>query len=316
MAAPTVYMSTDAEAPALTGVLGSLIALLDAVLVTGYGSKSPLGWTKDFSGENKAVYRPGAGNDRMFYRISDTAGGGRFAYLSMYEAMSDVDNGSGKVTSVLGDEGASGASTIAKSASADTNPRQWVIIGDAYGFWFFVIDGYSQFGRTTHTLPHYIGQPIDPLGIGNSAMFLCSNYSSSTLVVADIGLGTSSTETATRIHRYIDASVIGVNLYFGIGCSIPIKTSTPPVNPYPYNGQAILSGDVFMYSSDNSMIPRVKMPGLKVGAHSSIGLTPFEMLPDTTLLTVHPAIARVSYGGTETQYKRFWAIDIGEGYRA
>ena len=39
----TVYRSDDAGAPNLTGAAGSLIAILDAVLVNGYGAKPAAG---------------------------------------------------------------------------------------------------------------------------------------------------------------------------------------------------------------------------------------------------------------------------------
>ncbi|WP_297486902.1 MULTISPECIES: hypothetical protein [Pseudomonadota] len=35
----TIYSSKDASAPALTGIAGSLVAVLDACLVNGYGTK-------------------------------------------------------------------------------------------------------------------------------------------------------------------------------------------------------------------------------------------------------------------------------------
>ena len=40
MTAPTIYRSTDASAPVLTGEVGKLVDLLDACLVNGYGAKS------------------------------------------------------------------------------------------------------------------------------------------------------------------------------------------------------------------------------------------------------------------------------------
>ena len=44
----TVYRSTDAGAPLLTNSNGSLIAVLKACLVDGYGSKASAGWTAPF----------------------------------------------------------------------------------------------------------------------------------------------------------------------------------------------------------------------------------------------------------------------------
>ena len=68
----TVYLSTDASAPTLDGNVGSLITVLDAVLVNGYGAKAAAGWTKAFSGTNKAAYRnsPSTGTG-LFWRIQD-----------------------------------------------------------------------------------------------------------------------------------------------------------------------------------------------------------------------------------------------------
>lgn len=60
--AVTVYSSTDASAPVLTGAVGSFIALLDACLVNGYGDKGAAGWSKDFSDTNLATYRPAFGS--------------------------------------------------------------------------------------------------------------------------------------------------------------------------------------------------------------------------------------------------------------
>jgi hypothetical protein len=41
----TIYRYTDTSAPTVNGTAGSLITLLQACLVTGYGSKSGAGWT-------------------------------------------------------------------------------------------------------------------------------------------------------------------------------------------------------------------------------------------------------------------------------
>jgi hypothetical protein len=52
-----VYRSTDASAPVLTGQVGSLTALLDAVLVNGYGALSAAGWTIAQTTTNKRGYK-------------------------------------------------------------------------------------------------------------------------------------------------------------------------------------------------------------------------------------------------------------------
>ena len=65
----TIYRSSDAGAPSLTGAAGSLIALLDACLRTGYGTKAGAGWTKPFTGTNIAAFRQGAGGNGRYLRV-------------------------------------------------------------------------------------------------------------------------------------------------------------------------------------------------------------------------------------------------------
>src|SRR5574337_1555206 len=88
-----VYRSSDASAPVLTGQAGSLITVLDACLISGYGSKSPAGWVKPYSGTNLAAYRAATGN-QFYFRVDDS--GTVEARISGYETMSDVNTGTGQ----------------------------------------------------------------------------------------------------------------------------------------------------------------------------------------------------------------------------
>lgn len=127
----TFYKSTDQDAPVLTGQADSLIALLDACLVNGYGSganeKAAAGWSKAFTGTNKAAYRAGAAaRARFFVRVENTNQNG---LLTTWETMSSVDDGSGRVPLASGQ--ANSYILVAASASADSTPRPWVIIADS-----------------------------------------------------------------------------------------------------------------------------------------------------------------------------------------
>ena len=86
----SAFFSSDASAPVLASAPGSLIQVLDACLVTGYGSRTALGWSKVFSGTNKAVYRAATGN-RFYLRVDDSDND--VARVIGYEQMSDVDTG-------------------------------------------------------------------------------------------------------------------------------------------------------------------------------------------------------------------------------
>lgn len=71
----TVYRSSDASAPQLSGSLVNttdVAAILEACLVTGYGSKAGQGWTKPYASGNVTVFRQPVGTSNGFYLQLDT----------------------------------------------------------------------------------------------------------------------------------------------------------------------------------------------------------------------------------------------------
>jgi len=129
--ATTLYRSTDGSAPTMSGTAGDLIAVLDACLVNGYGAKAAAGWTKVFSGTNKAVYQAPAGT-QFYLRVlddgSDGTNGARVASVRGYESMSDVDTGTGDYPTVA--QQADGL-FFAKSSTADAATRPWAVVADS-----------------------------------------------------------------------------------------------------------------------------------------------------------------------------------------
>lgn len=141
---PTVYRSTDPGAPVLTGQAGSLIALLHAVLVTGYGSganvKPGAGWTRPFSNSGVHVYRnsPVSGSG-AYLRVRDDASVDMLntpalAQALAYSSMSDIDTGVDRTPSVAMQ---AQGSLIAKATSAGTSARRWLVIATEIGFYLF-----------------------------------------------------------------------------------------------------------------------------------------------------------------------------------
>lgn len=132
-----IYHNTDAGAPQLTGAAGSYIAILDAVLVNGYGSKPGLGWTKEFTGTNIAVYRNNTSipeSTGMYLRIDDS--NVNHATVRCYKTMSDINTG----TDVIPNPNYESQSNIIwfkHYSGVPGTPRQWYVIGDertVYGF--------------------------------------------------------------------------------------------------------------------------------------------------------------------------------------
>lgn len=136
----TVYKSTDGSAPVLTGQVNSLVALLDAVLVTGYGAKAAAGWTKPYTGTNKAAFRNHATGSNLYLRVDDAApnatAAAREAQLRGYEAMTTVDAGTGPYPTTT--QMAVSGVPVRKSYTADATARAWIIIADNKTLYLFI----------------------------------------------------------------------------------------------------------------------------------------------------------------------------------
>jgi hypothetical protein len=86
---------------------------------------SPLGWTKPYTGTNKAVFRPSTGN-QYFIRVDDTAT--RHSTINVYETMTTVDDGTGVI----------GPCYWKKSDTASTAARSWVLVGNSRAFYLCI----------------------------------------------------------------------------------------------------------------------------------------------------------------------------------
>lgn len=130
---PRIYRSTDPGAPQLSGQAGSFAAVMDAVLVNGYGSggtaKAPLGWILAHTATTKRAYR----NDPAQYsgnhlRFDDT--NGQFVLVDGYAEMSSIDSGSERFESQ--------SRAWNKSPDANSQTRSWIVIGTGKCFYYLV----------------------------------------------------------------------------------------------------------------------------------------------------------------------------------
>lgn len=126
----TIFRSTDAGAPVLTGQLGKWPAVMKACLVDGYGTglgfKPPAGWVVAYEDTNRIVLRPGpAAGSRQYYRIAQNAedGDASICRLLGYVAMSSVDAGTGVFP---------GSGNLYQRVSAANNgtAREWFVAAD------------------------------------------------------------------------------------------------------------------------------------------------------------------------------------------
>lgn len=128
----TFYSSSDAGAPAqLPNAAGGLIAVLDACLVSGYGSKPAAGWSKEFSGTNLAVYKQGDGGNGFRLRVDDALGG--LARVRGFETMTGVSAGAGPFPT---DAQVSGGGYLHKHDGGGGS-RKWFVIANERALYFW-----------------------------------------------------------------------------------------------------------------------------------------------------------------------------------
>jgi len=208
----TIYRSGDASAPVLTGQTGTLITVLDAILVNGYGAKAAAGWSKAFSGTSKAAYRMGAAN-RFYLRAQDDGpGAGTFkeARMTGYESMSDVDTGLSPFPSAVQGVGSIAMTVLRKSTTADGTARTWVAVADDRTLYFFVLTGDTA--NTYHAFG--FGDFYSLLASDGFRTFICGRTTENN--------GTASTDKLDTISSSINSSTsfFVARSHTGVGGSI------------------------------------------------------------------------------------------------
>lgn len=166
--------STDDSAPILTNTAGSLTALLKVVLVEGYGTQPPLGFSVVYEDilTNTLVLRGNSGT-RFFIKIEDNLSDKSYqlARVFTYESMSDINTGYAACPPRI----VTDFNYIVKSQYDNTSfHMEWKIIGDDKGFWLLIRTlepNYADTGYGLLWVPHYIGD-YTPTDISNKYNFM------------------------------------------------------------------------------------------------------------------------------------------------
>lgn len=127
-----VYRWDDDSAPTLSASAGSLIALLDAVLVNGYGTKVAAGWTKAYAGTNTAGYTNAGSGCGVLVAHTATATAARFYG---YESITSEGVVTGRFPT---DAQLSGGLYSLLSSTADSTARPWLIVATEKYFYLWV----------------------------------------------------------------------------------------------------------------------------------------------------------------------------------
>lgn len=319
MAIPKFYESTDASAPALTGENGSLIAVLDAILVDGYGAKAAAGWTKPYSGTNLAVYQSATG--RLLH-VQDDGARISAAFARIRGATSATG---AEVADLVGAHPSTGNATWGKTAAANTTERAWKAAATADQIWFFqstgqTIDGYGVWHPwfAGYFMPSIPGDNGNFMVIGYHGTATVTNVNFSTAIQhaftatatasvnAPGGLARNFDDTSSSVDAgYLSSSAEGQG---SAGTTVPGFASVVP-HPSPSQG-GLPASPVFVYETGGvrylrGQLPGIYMPLVKISTHTA-GAMPAEPW--------EPLSLDIGYGTRTYRFvptNVFYSIDTG-----
>ncbi|HRV01167.1 MAG TPA: hypothetical protein P5539_05705 [Mesotoga sp.] len=285
--ATTLYRWDDASAPALTGTADSIITVLDAILVNGYGAKAAAGWTKAYTGVGKVAYRMAstAGKAGYYVRIVDNGDTNRSFQYRMYKTMSDVDTGTNP-TPTVAQVGTNGF-YVAKSQTSDSTARPWICVADDTAFVFFCDSNTTSYPESINYHSFMCcGQGTSRIGTLDTDFVVCLGRTNTTLAATAyataayqaIGTSTSAdgfTYCASNAAGSL-GSISGTRRYFGWhsgpGTNLIGDLSYGQVAPDPVTGGINLSPVTFFEVSTLSFgIPRGYIPFLYAPDHAMGG---------------------------------------------
>lgn len=245
----TIYQSIDAGAPILSGATGSVVNLLNSILVTGYGDKPKAGWIVDYTSSipSGSTFRPPSGSSNAFYLSvtdrNDYGGAGMAsAIVCGLENATSFNTGSARFpTSALHADPY--GLTLCKNIDGPTagvagmfQPRPWVCFADAYTFYLFV--------KSAHTTAGY-GLIYYSLFFGDFYSFKQGDLNNCLIVAGaqnqSFTAGANHQDTSTLIYKGCPGHFAVKSYGGGLGCVNIGKFGT---NSFAWsNGELILYGD-------------------------------------------------------------------------
>ena len=245
MAQFTIYRSTDVAAPVLNGITGSMITVLDAVLVNGYGTTTSAGWTRPYVATNvnntntMAVYKQGSGSCGFYMWVQDSGSvsSGRQAIYRGFETAQNVNlHTTNSVFSFPNSASATGLTAnglvMQKSATADTVVRPWIAFADSRTLYMFILNGgtaasyetvcFGEFYSMAQSDPYrclIIGDNAEGAYLGASARFatLIISVGGTAILGHYFARNHITTNPATPFSKHTDVAKMASVLYMGGG---------------------------------------------------------------------------------------------------
>ena len=239
--------------------------------------RTPLGWTKVFTGTNKAVYKSSdPASTGRYLRVDDT--GAADARVVMYESMTDIDTGTNAAPTSAQQ---SGGFYFGKGSNNATT-KSWLVCGDGRAFYYF-----PQVGSTT--LLHYVQFFGDIVSYRAADAYGCllagmsstgDNSSNSSMPIAfssAMGSSVSSSNAGVLSRMSNQVSLSPRISAHGIHCQGSMTVwggaSQTPSYPSPVDNGLILHRPIFL-SEDNATF-NYPVRGELPGAMQALGGLPF-----------------------------------------
>jgi hypothetical protein len=260
----TIYSSTDSGAPTLNGLTGSLLSVFDAILINGYGSKTPAGWTKPFPTTNSySTYRLGNGTTSSLF-VYDAGSGsqsGAEALMTGWTSISAITAGAvtgsnpypayGQHQIGGGARGTAGALVLRKSTVPNNVARTWIAFADSASLYFFT----KPADPATFALNKYSGfffgdfYSLRSGSIDTSRCMIAGRINHSSSTVADDRL-----DIMTPVAVGINTAVTGhfAANFFG-GTSSSVAMGKHGDGSKSVNSSTLLGTVPYLNSCDNSL---------------------------------------------------------------
>jgi hypothetical protein len=281
MATPTIYRSSDASAPVISGTASALRLALNAILVDGYGSQPAAGWTKEFenAGSHLVVYRPGAGQRRYLYLDDSPA---QLSAFRGYGSMSSISAGVEMFPAV-----SSASPNLRKSVTANSTARPWICLATSSTFYIIIFGNQAALGSFDGGDAHFaFGDLVESPLIGHDYL---------TFIIGGSDVSTTST-TATVSRQAFNFNntntVVAPNSSLcGSFTQLPLPTQMLslsnnhwgevesggagfPSYPDPSTGKLLISQFLAMHGhGGQTNIIAGKMPGLWCVCHPASNFT-------------------------------------------
>lgn len=269
----TIYRSTDSGAPSLTYAAGSFIAMLDACLRTGYGSKAGAGWTKPYTGANIAVFRQGAGGNGRYIRVWNARTGDDPATYCMtanvrgYEVMTAVSTGTNPFPTTTQSD--SNGLMVRVANSSPSYPTGWIVRATSNWFDVLVFTGgaYPRGANSAPVADSYLSFGAFPsLKSGDTYNdFILAEANNSYAYYPYVG---ASSTYLVYVSRN-DLGAVGAKAAVLVplsGCGEGMMGyGSPPDFPYP--NRVNNSVDLFQYALHSERYFRGVLPGVWGSAH-------------------------------------------------